>query len=103
MKVPKIGKLITAMSIILVSVLLLTQVGEFCHAQNPIEDEDMLQKGRQLFTELKFEEAYGSYRVAWVLAATVDNNPERAMQALKGMGDCAFRCRGRIRCICRDF
>ena len=90
MKVQKIGKLLAALMIIFVSVLIVTRTVGFCHAQNPINDEDMLQKGNQLLLDMKLEEAYGSFRVAWLLAATVDNNPERAMLALKGMGDCAF-------------
>ena len=91
MRIPKAGQLLACAVVILLSVLVVTQIGGFCRAQTPADDdEDRLIKGYRLCLEQRFEEAYGSFRVAWVLAATIDDNPERAMQALKGMGNCAF-------------
>lgn len=91
MKIPKVGKQLTIMLIILLSVLVTAWIGGFFHTnKQSAEEEDRLQKGFRLFQEQKFEEAYGSFRVAWLLATTIDDNPKRALKALKGMGDCAF-------------
>jgi len=92
MRIPKAGMLLLGgIIVILLSVLVMTQAGGFCHVQKPdVDDEDRLLKGYRLTLEQRFEEAYGSFRVAWLLAVTVEDNPERAMNALKGMGNCAF-------------
>ena len=54
-----------------------------------MDDEDRLLKGYRLSLELKYEEAYGSFRVARVLAH-IDGDEEKELKALRGMADCAF-------------
>lgn len=91
MKIPKEGILLTAVTFAFLSMLIVAWAGGFWRNQTSAEDdEDWLIKGYRLSLEQRFEEAYGCFRVAWMLAATIDDNPQRAMQALKGMGNCAF-------------
>lgn len=89
MKVPIVGKLIVACVIILLSVLVSTWIGGCWNKNESIDNEDRLQKGYRLSSELKFEEAYGSFRAARVLAHIYGDN-ESEFKALKGMADCAF-------------
>lgn len=89
MKVPIVGKLIVACVIILLSVLVSTWIGGCWNKNESIDNEDRLQKGYRLSSELKFEEAYGSFRDARVLAHIYGDN-ESEFKALKGMADCAF-------------
>lgn len=89
MKVPKIGKLLAASVLILLSVLISTWIGGCWHKYTPEDDEDSLLKGYRLSSELKFEEAYGSFKVARLLAH-IDGDESKELKALKGMADCAF-------------
>lgn len=74
----------------LLSVLTSAWIGGYLHKEEPIDDEDRLLKGYRLCNEQRFEEAYISFNQAYLLSATIDDNPERALKALMGMGDCAF-------------
>lgn len=55
----------------------------------PADDEDWLLKGLRLYQEQKFEEAFGRFHVARVLAH-MEGNKDKEFQALKGLADCAF-------------
>lgn len=103
MRISKTGKLLLGGSILLLlSVLVITRAGGFWHAQTPKnDDEDRLVKGYRLSLEQKFEEAYGSFRVAWTLALMFENDSVKAMEALKGMGNCAFWMGEVDSCICQ--
>lgn len=91
MRIPKAGKLLAGAIVILLSVLAVTQTGGLCRAQTPTDyDEDKLLKGYRLGLEQRYEEAYGSFRVAWALAMMFENDSTKVLDALKGMGDCAF-------------
>ena len=89
MTIPKQGKYIAAGIFVLLSVLVSTWMGGCWHKEEPTDDEDRLQKGYRLSLELKYEEAYGSFRVARVLSH-IDGDEEKELKALKGMADCAF-------------
>ena len=103
MRISKTGKLLLGGSIlVLLSVLVITRAGGFWRAQTPEnDDEDRLVKGYRLSLEQKFEEAYGSFRVAWTLALMFENDSVKAMEALKGMGNCAFWMGEVDSCICQ--
>ena len=100
MKVPIVGKLIVACVIILLSVLVSTWIGGCWNKNESIDNEDRLQKGYRLSSDLKFEEAYGSFRAARVLAHIYGDN-ESEFKALKGMADCAFCIGAMDSCIYR--
>lgn len=89
MAIPKQGKYIAAGIFVLLSVLVSTWIGGCWHKEEPTDDEDRLLKGYRLSLELKYEEAYGSFRVARVLAH-IDGDEEKELKALRGMADCAF-------------
>ena len=89
MEIPKKGKYIAAVIFVLLSVLVSTWIGGCWHKEEPTDDEDRLLKGYRLSLELKYEEAYGSFRVAWILAH-IDGDEEKELKALRGMADCAF-------------
>lgn len=89
MTIPKKGKYIVTGIFVLLSVLFSTWMGGCRHKEEPIDDEDRLLKGYRLSLELKYEEAYGSFRVARVLAH-IDGDVENELKALRGMADCAF-------------
>ena len=89
MAIPKKGKYIAAGIFVLLSVLVSTWMGGCWHNEEPMDDEDRLLKGYRLSLELKYEEAYGSFRVARVLAH-IDGDEEKELKALRGMADCAF-------------
>lgn len=74
----------------LLSMLILAWAGGCSHETKSNDNEDPLEKGWKLFLKQSFEEAYGSFRLAWLLAETCDYNPYRALKASKGMADCAF-------------
>ena len=102
MRILKAGKLLAGAVVILLSVLTVTQIGGFCRAQTPDDDdEDRLIKGYRLSLEQRFEEAYGSFRVAWALALMFESDSVKAMEALKGMGSCAFWMGAVDSCICQ--
>ena len=75
---------------ILLSMLVMTWTGGCRQEPKASVEEDLLQKGRRLFVEQEFEEAYGSFRAAWLLAVTCEPNPDRALEALIHMGECTF-------------
>lgn len=89
MMISKKAKYITAGTFVLLSVLISTWIGGCWHKKEPVDDEDSLQKGVRLCLELKYEEAYGSFRVARTLA-NLYGDGEGELKALKGMADCAF-------------
>ena len=68
MEIPKKGKYIAEVIFVLLSVLVSTWIGGCWHKEESTDDEDRLLKGYRLSLELKYEEAYGSFRVAWILA-----------------------------------
>lgn len=100
MKIPKGGKLIVVCIVILLSMLVSTWTGGCWHKDVPEDDEDRLLKGYRLSLELKYEEAYGSFRVARTLAH-IDGDSEKELKALKGMADCAFWIGAADSCIYR--
>ena len=89
MTIPKKGIYISAGIFVLLSVLVSTWIGGCWHKDEPIDDEDRLLKGYRLSLEFKYEEAYGSFRVARLLAH-IDGDEAKELKALKGMADCAF-------------
>ena len=89
MKVSKVWKLVGACAVILLSVLVSTWAGGCWHQEVPEDNEDRLQKAYRLTLELKYEEAYGNFRVARTLAH-IEGDSGRELKALKGMADCAF-------------
>lgn len=93
MNIPKAGKLLLGgIIVILLSVLIMTQMGGFCHAQTPVVDdeEDAYYAGLDLFLKGDFERAYGKFNVAYMFAMMFEDDSVKAMNARKYMGDCTF-------------
>ena len=93
MKIPKTGKLLLGgIIVILLSVLIVAQIGGFCHAQTPVVDdeEDEYYAGLNLFLKGDFERAYGKFNVAYMFAMMFEDDSVKAMNAQKYMGDCTF-------------
>ena len=91
MRIPKSGKLLAGAVVILLSVLIVTQIGGFCHAQTSAadDDEDKFLAGLDLFLKGDFERAYGKFNVAYMFAMMFEDDSVKAMKAQKYMGDCA--------------
>lgn len=100
MTIPNKGKYIAAVIFILLSVLFSAWIGGCWNKSESIDNEDRLQKGYRLRSEWKFEEAYGSFSVARILAHIYGDN-ESEFKALKGMADCAFWIGAMDSCIYR--
>lgn len=89
MTIPKKGKYIAACIFVLLSVLASTWIGGCWHKEEPIDDEDRLLQAYRLCLEMKYEEAYKSFRIARTLAH-IGGDEEKELKSLKGMADCAF-------------
>ena len=91
MGISRAGKmLLGGVRVVLLSVLVLIQVGGYCHAQNPIYQYNPMQEGIQLFSNLEIEKAYGKFNSARTIALTIEHNKERALQATKYMAQCLY-------------
>jgi CHAT domain-containing protein len=99
MKISRTGKLVTAATIILLSVVIVIWVRGCRRTPSSEDNEDRLLKGYRLCSELKYEEAYGSFNVARTLAF-IDGDKEKELKALKGMADCTFWVGAVDSCIC---
>ena len=90
MRTLKIGKLLAGAVVILLSVLVLTQIGSFCHAQTTAGDSDCYQEGLKLFANQEYEKAFGKFNAASIRALTLESNQRKAMYALKYMAQCTY-------------
>ena len=94
MNIPKAGKLLLGgIIVILLSVLIVAQIGGFCHAQTPVVDdeEDEYYAGLNLFLKGDFERAYGKFNVAYMFAMMFEDDSVKAMNARKYMGRWSHR------------
>ena len=91
MRIPKTGKLLLGgIIVVLQSVLVMTQAGGSCMAQNSISQYDPMQEGIKLFSNLEIEKAYGKFNSARTIALIIENNKEKALQATKSMAQCLY-------------
>ena len=90
MRIPKVGKLLAGAVVILLSVLVVTQIGGFCRAQTPADNIDSYQEGLKLFANHEYEKAVGKFNAASILALTIEPNQRKAMFALKYMAQCTY-------------
>ena len=75
---------------ILLSVLIVAQIGGLCYAQNPMYQYDPMQEGISLYSNLEIEKAYGKFNSARTIALTIKPNTEKALQATKYMAQCLY-------------
>lgn len=95
MKTPKGGILLVSGIIVLLSVLFMAWIGGLFDKKTeseediPLTAEAYLQKARQRRDALRFEEAWGSYRVA-IIYAYMDGDKKLLLQATKEQADCGY-------------